>query len=40
VLPGIIEQNGVAWVRVIAPDGTNGWIFQELLVTATPAPNW
>lgn len=40
VLPGIIELNGVAWVRVIAPDGTNGWIFQELLVTATPAPNW
>jgi hypothetical protein len=40
LLPGVIEQNGVAWVRVIAPDGTNGWIFQELLVIATPAPNW
>jgi hypothetical protein len=39
VLPGVIEFNGVLWVRAIASDGTNGWIFQELLVPATPAPN-
>jgi SH3-like domain-containing protein len=40
VLPGIITLNGVTWVRVIGPDGANGWIVQRLLVTATPAPNW
>jgi hypothetical protein len=39
VLPGEINQDGAIWVRVIAPDGTNGWIVQRLLVTATPAPN-
>lgn len=40
VLPGTITLNGTVWVRVIAPDGNNGWIVQSLLVTATPAPNW
>lgn len=40
VLPGEISQDGAIWVRVIAPDGINGWIVQRLLVTATPAPNW
>lgn len=40
VLPGTIALNGVTWVRVIGPDGANGWIVQRLLVTATPAPNW
>jgi hypothetical protein len=27
-------------VLVIGPDGTQGWMLQSLLVTATPAPNW
>lgn len=40
VLPGEIELGGNIYVRVIAPDGTHGWILQTLLVTATPAPNW
>lgn len=39
VLPGTIEQGGLTWVRVIAPDGSNGWVVQELLSPATPAPN-
>ncbi len=39
VLPGTIEQDGLTWVRVIAPDGSNGWVVQELLSPATPAPN-
>lgn len=39
VLPGEINQDGVIWVRVIAPDGNNGWIVQTLLVPATPTPN-
>lgn len=40
VLPGIITENGIVWVRVIGPDGVDGWIVQRLLATATPAPNW
>jgi hypothetical protein len=39
VLPGEINQEGAIWVRVIAPDGINGWIVQRLLATTTPAPN-
>jgi hypothetical protein len=39
VLPGEINQDGAIWVRVIAPDGVNGWIVLRLLVTATPVPN-
>jgi len=40
VLPGAVEYEGNPWVRVIAPDGVEGWIMQRLLATATPAPNW
>jgi hypothetical protein len=40
VLPGAIELNGVTWVRVIAPDGVEGWMVQSVLATATPSPNW
>jgi hypothetical protein len=40
VLPGIINLDGVTWVRVVGPDGANGWIVQRLLATATPAPDW
>lgn len=40
VLPGSVAQGGVIWVRVIAPDGKEGWMVQALLATATPAPNW
>jgi len=40
LLPETAEKDGVAWVRVIAPDGAQGWIVQSLVlrVTATPAP--
>jgi hypothetical protein len=40
VLPGSTTYEGNIWVRVRAPDGLIGWILQDLLVTATPAPNW
>ncbi len=40
VLPERFEDNAGVWVRVIGPDGTQGWMLQSLLVTATPAPNW
>jgi len=35
-----VEQEHASWVYVIAPDGTEGWMVQALLVVATPAPNW
>lgn len=40
VLPGSTIYEGNIWVRVRTPDGLIGWILQDLLVTATPAPNW
>jgi len=40
VLPGAVELNGVIWVRVVAPDGVEGWMVQSLLATATPSPSW
>ena len=38
--PETEEVEGVLWVRVIAPDGVDGWIVQSLvrIVTATPTP--
>jgi len=39
ILPGEISQDGVVWVRVIAPDGTDGWIVRRLLVIITPTPS-
>jgi hypothetical protein len=40
VLPEIVQENGISWVHVLAPDGLEGWMVQGLLATATPAPNW
>ena len=40
VLPERFENEAGVWVKVIGPDGTQGWMLQSLLVTATPAPNW
>jgi hypothetical protein len=38
VLPGEMIQDGVTWIRVIAPDGVNGWIVGRLLKILTPTP--
>jgi hypothetical protein len=40
VLPELQTVDGIVWVKVLAPDGTQGWMVQTLLATATPAPNW
>ena len=40
VLPEIVESPEGVWVHVLGPDGKEGWMLQDLLVTATPAPNW
>ena len=40
VLPERFEDESGVWVKIIGPDGVQGWMLQSLLVTATPAPNW
>jgi uncharacterized membrane protein len=43
VLPEIQDFEGSVWVHIVAstPAGTvDGWVIRDLLITATPAPNW
>jgi hypothetical protein len=40
VLPDTQIINGDIWAHVKAPDGTEGWMLQSLLLMATPAPTW
>ena len=40
VLPEVKTYNGVVWVHIRTPDGTEGWVKQMVLVFATPAPYW
>jgi hypothetical protein len=40
VLPQVKTYNGVVWVHIRTPDGTEGWVMQSVLVFATPVPNW
>jgi len=40
VLPEVKTYNGVVWVKIRTPDGTEGWVMQSVLVFATPVPNW
>lgn len=39
IFPEVVEKDGVIWVRVIAPDGTEGWMNLSILATATPVPS-
>ena len=39
LLPETRELDGVIWVRIIAPDGTQGWIVQSLVQTVTATPS-
>ncbi len=34
------DKNGVIWVQVKTDTGITGWMVQNLLATATPAPQW
>ncbi|MEW5869038.1 MAG: DUF389 domain-containing protein [Chloroflexota bacterium] len=38
LLPETAEIDGIMWVRMVAPDGTQGWIVQSLVALITPTP--
>jgi hypothetical protein len=41
ILPEIAEADGFTWVKVIVvQDGRTGWVLQNLLLVATPEPQW
>ncbi|HVN54488.1 MAG TPA: DUF389 domain-containing protein [Anaerolineaceae bacterium] len=40
VLPEIVRDGNTIWAHVRTSKGQEGWIWQGLLVTATPAPGW
>jgi hypothetical protein len=40
VLSDTVKDSGTLWVHVKTSEGLDGWIVQDLLVTATPVPGW
>jgi len=40
VLPDTQLVDNYVWAHVVLTDGREGWIVRNLLVTATPVPNW
>jgi len=40
VLDDTRSMDGNIWAHVILEDGREGWIVRNLLITATPVPNW
>ncbi len=40
VLPDSVLSGGITWAHIIMNDGIEGWIVQNVLVTATPVPTW
>lgn len=41
VYPDGVEIDGYQWAHIsVVPDGPEGWVLQNLLLVATPAPNW
>jgi hypothetical protein len=41
ILPETAEADGYSWVKVlVVQDGRIGWVLQDLLLVATPEPQW
>lgn len=40
VLPEVQVVDGAYWVHILLEDGRDGWMLRNLLLTATPAPDW
>lgn len=40
VLPEVQMIDGAYWVHILLEDGRDGWMLRNLLLTATPAPDW
>lgn len=40
VLPEVQMVDGAYWVHILLEDGRDGWMLRNLLLTATPAPDW
>lgn len=38
LLPETVEQDGIIWIQVVAPDGTRGWLVSDLVLRVTPTP--
>jgi uncharacterized membrane protein len=40
VYPDAVNSGGVIWRKIRISDGTEGWIWETLILTATPKPGW
>jgi uncharacterized membrane protein len=40
VYPDAVRSEGVIWRKVRTSDGVEGWIWESLILTATPKPGW
>jgi uncharacterized membrane protein len=40
VYPDAVNSGGVIWRKIRISDGTEGWIWESLILTATPKPGW
>jgi len=40
VYPDAVNSEGVIWRKIRISDGTEGWIWETLILTATPKPGW
>lgn len=40
VYPDAVNSEGVIWRKIRISDGVEGWIWETLILTATPKPGW
>jgi len=40
VYPDAVKSEGVIWRKIRTSDGVEGWIWESLILTATPKPGW